>query len=78
MTKDEFEKAVGKIEKGREVLREYEEVLLEVLGSEFAQGIRGELMAAKMSLHATRMVMLVGAEKLRELAPRPAAEGKAA
>lgn len=72
MTKDQLEAKVGKIEKAQDALGDLEELLQDVTGVEEAQGIRDVLLTAKLSLHATRMAVMVGVQKLRVVVPRPA------
>lgn len=67
MTKHEFEQAAEKLEELRNQFGEAEDVLAEMLASEHAPSVRWDLVAAKMSLHGTRMVMLNTSERLREV-----------
>jgi hypothetical protein len=72
VTKEQLTAKVAKIIKGQESLGDIEDLIGEVIGAEEAQGIRDVLIAAKMSVHATRMALMVGTSKLRMVAPLPA------
>jgi len=74
LTPAQFQFQVTRLVSGREHLSVAEDAVMAIMGSAHAGHLRGDLIASRDMVRATRQVLLVLTERLRIIAPRSLAD----